>query len=90
MIVSIFLLSTSIVFAQDSTELNSTIDSDTALELDLTELNTTNDLNENEQIVNDAYTFRDLQSQIDNTEDNDSITINGTYKYDKDMDESNP
>ena len=89
MIVSIFLLSTSIVFAQDSTELNSTIDSDTALELDLTELNTTNDLNENEQIVNDAYTFRDLQSQIDNTEDNDSITINGTYKYDKDMDESN-
>lgn len=67
MIVSIFLLSTSIVFAQDSTELNSTIDSDTALELDLTELNTTNDLNENEQIVNDAYTFRDLQSQIDNT-----------------------
>lgn len=89
MIVSIFLLSTSIVFAQDSTELNPTTNSDTTLQLDSTELNSTNDLNENDQIVNDAYTFSDLQSQIDNTQDNDSITINGTYKYNKEIDESN-
>ena len=101
MIVSIFLLSTSIVSAQDladlnlisdsdtnnmePVDLNITSDSNTANELDPTDLNS----NENAQTSQNTYTFSDLQNQIDKWEYNASITIKGTYKYNKDIDESN-
>jgi len=77
MIVSIFLLSTSIVSAQDladlnlisdsdtnnmePVDLNITSDSNTANELDPTDLNS----NENAQTSQNTYTFSDLQNQID-------------------------
>ena len=104
-IVLIFVLSTSIISAQDTVDLNTTSDSNTnnmdSVDLDITsnsdttnnvnsvDLNISNDFNENAQTSYNTYTFSDLQNQIDKSEDNSSITINGTYKYNKDIDESN-
>ena len=55
---------------------------------DLNDTNLTYELDDNE-IIPESYSFSDFQEKINQSEDNSSISINGTYRYDKNIDENN-